>query len=90
MTVHAARAIRHPELGRLVAGGCADIAVFCLLIEPCSFADCGNASMRGDASLSREMTIREDDVVYDPHGRSLPDWENAPEEYWRFPGVIRW
>lgn len=90
VSVHAARAIRRPELGRLTAGGCADIAVLRLLNEPCSFADCGNASMQGSVSLACEMTIREGDIVYDPHGRSLPDWESAPEEYWKSPGVIRW
>lgn len=90
VTMHSAKVIGHSELGTLSVGGCADVAVLLRKDEPCGFTDCGNASMRGHASLSCELTVRAGDVVYDPHGRSMPDWKTAPAEYWKSPGVIHW
>jgi len=31
------------------------------------------------------MTLRAGEIVFDPSGRSMPAWENAPEAYWKLP-----
>jgi dihydroorotase len=80
-----ARLVGHPELGTLAPGSEADVAVFRKLEGKFSFTDCGNARLRGPHRLECVLTVRAGQIVYDPSGLSMPDWEQAPEEYWRIP-----
>ena len=81
-TVAPAREIGHPELGTLDVGAVADIAVLQLCEGRFGFIDCGKARMTGDKKLECVLTLRGGEVAYDPNGLSMPDWEEAPEEYW--------
>ena len=45
--------------------------------------------MTGSQRLVCEMTIRDGKIVYDINARALCNWQNAPEEYWHSPGVIK-
>jgi dihydroorotase len=80
-----ARAIGRPELGTLSVGAEADIAVFRLLEGTFGFADCGKARLVGKHKLECALTLRGGQIVYDPGGLSMPDWEEAPEAYWKMP-----
>jgi hypothetical protein len=31
------------------------------------------------------MTLRAGQIMYDPGGLSMPEWQDAPESYWRLP-----
>ena len=31
------------------------------------------------------LTLRAGQIVYDPTGLSMPEWEQAPAAYWRMP-----
>lgn len=86
-TVAPAREIGHPELGTLSIGSEADVAVLKLLKGTFGFADCGKAKMIGEEKLECLMTLRAGGIVYDPTGLSMPEWENAPEAYWKIPGL---
>lgn len=81
-TVEPARLIRRPELGTLTPGAEADVAVFADLEGDFSFADCGRARMRGSHKLECQFTVRRGQVVHDPSGLSMPEWEKAPPAYW--------
>lgn len=81
-TCNPANEIGHPELGHLTVGAEADIAVLDLQEGEFSFVDCGRARMKGNQRLECRMTIRAGEIVYDPGGLSMPDWPNAPAEYW--------
>ncbi len=87
-TVRPAEVIRHPELGTLSIGACADLALLRRREEPVSFADSGRARLRGNLRLECAGTIRAGRLVYNPCALGMPDWEEAPEAYWRAPGVI--
>jgi len=76
-TVRPATAIRRPELGSLVEGGAADIAVFELRKGSFGFVDSGHARMQADRELRCVLTIREGEVVWDTEGLSLTDWKKA-------------
>jgi dihydroorotase len=76
-TVTPAREIQRPELGTLSPGGCADVAVFELREGEFGFVDSGRARLRGQRRLECQMTIRGGEIVWDPNGRSWPDWEAA-------------
>jgi dihydroorotase len=82
-TVEPARLIRQSRLGTLSIGAEADVAVFELLQGHFSFADCGKARMSGGHKLEARMTLRTGQVVFDPYGLSMPEWQDAPPEYWR-------
>lgn len=84
-TVTPAEEISHPELGTLSVGSEADIAVIELLKGKFSYADCGRAKMTGDKKLQCALTIRAGEIVYDPSGLSMPEWEKAPKRYWTLP-----
>ncbi len=84
-TVTPAREIGHPELGHLSVGAEADVAVFNLQEGEFTFVDCGRATMKGTQKLECSMTLRAGEIVFDPSGRSMPAWENAPEAYWKLP-----
>jgi dihydroorotase len=81
-TVEPARAIRRPALGTLSAGAEADVAVFRALEGTFGFADCGKAKMTGTKKLECQLTLRAGQIVYDPSGVSMPEWEHAPQSYW--------
>lgn len=87
-TKRPAEVIGHKELGDLKIGGCADVAVLKMEQGIYGFADSGHARMNGTKRLECMMTIREGGIVYDPMGLSMPEWKNAPEAYWKSPGVL--
>ncbi len=80
-----AQAIGHPELGTLSPGAEADIAVFRMLQGDFGFTDCGRAKIVGHQKLECMLTLRAGQIVYDPGGLSMPEWEQAPEQYWKMP-----
>jgi dihydroorotase len=84
-TSESARLIRRPELGTLSIGSEADVAVFRQLEGNFSFADCGKARMNGTKKLECQLTLRKGQIVFDPWGMSMPEWENAPAAYWQMP-----
>jgi len=84
-TVAPAREIGRPELGTLSVGAEADVAVLKHLKGTFGFADCGKAKMIGKEKLECAVTIRAGKIVYNPTGLSMPEWENAPESYWKIP-----
>jgi dihydroorotase len=86
-TVAPAREIGHPELGTLNVGAEADIAVMKRLEGTFGFADCGRAKLTGSVKLECAMTVRAGEIVYDPTGLSMPEWQDAPEPYWVIPGL---
>jgi dihydroorotase len=81
-TAEPARLIGHPELGTLSPGLDADVAVFKVLEGDFSFIDCGRARMRGTQKLECQLTLRAGQIVFDPAGLSMPEWEQAPAPYW--------
>ncbi len=81
-TVTPAREIGHPELGTLSVGSEADVAVLRLEEGSFGFVDCGRARMQGDRVLECALTLRAGQVVYDPEGLTMPDWQSAPGDYW--------
>jgi dihydroorotase len=88
-TVTPAKAIRRPDLGTLSEGAEADVAVLRHLDVPASYIDCGRARLDGRGKLECVMTLRAGRIVWDPTGRSMPLWEEAPEAYWRVPSLQR-
>ncbi|MBE3037330.1 MAG: hypothetical protein IMZ62_00735, partial [Chloroflexi bacterium] len=65
-------------LGTLSTGAEADVAVFKRLQGSFGFADCGRTRMTGNQKLECLLTIRAGQIVYDPTGLNMPDWEDAP------------
>jgi dihydroorotase len=86
-TVHPAREIGHPELGTLSVGAEADVAVLEHLQGTFGYADCGKAKMIGHQKLQCAMTLRAGEIIYDPTGLSMPEWEKAPASYWVIPAL---
>ena len=84
-TVAPAREIGHPELGTLGVGAEADVAVLQRLQGTFGYADCGRAKMVGHGRLQCVMTLRAGEIIYDPTGLSMPEWERAPAPYWVIP-----
>jgi dihydroorotase len=81
-TVTPAQEIGHPELGTLSEGAEADIAVIKLETGSFGFTDCGKAKLTGTQNLTCRLTLRAGEVVYDPDARTMPEWIDAPPEYW--------
>ncbi|HZO89431.1 MAG TPA: amidohydrolase/deacetylase family metallohydrolase [Chthonomonadaceae bacterium] len=81
-TVTPAREIGRPELGTLTVGAEADVAVLQLREGRFGFVDCGRARLTGSRKLECALTLRAGKVVYDPGGLSVPEWAEAPPEYW--------
>lgn len=77
--------IGRPDLGTLSVGAEADLAIFERLEGAFGFTDCGRARLAGSQKLECRLTLRAGQVVYDPTGLSMPDWEHAPEAYWKIP-----
>ena len=84
-TVTPAREIGRPELGTLSIGAEADVAVLKHLTGDFGYVDCGKAKLIGHEKLACALTIRAGQIVYDPEGLSVPEWEHAPAAYWRMP-----
>jgi len=84
-TLRPAQVVGRPDLGTLSPGVEADVAVFNLLEGSFALTDCGQARMAGSRRLDCRLTLRAGQVVYDPSGLSMPDWEHAPEAYWETP-----
>lgn len=76
-------------VGTLSPGACADIALFRLEHGRFRYADSGNAALSGDARLSCAGTIRAGEWVYNPGAFGMPEWSEAPHEYWVAPGIIK-
>lgn len=89
-TLHPARVLRRPALGTLTPGAEADVAVFDLREGAFAYADCGGARLDGKYRLECRLTLRAGQIVYDPGGLSLPDWEHAPAAYWQTPELQKW
>lgn len=84
-----ALAVSHPELGTLEEGACADLAVLRVRQGRFGYMDCGGARLTGEGRLECVATLRAGEVVFDPEARSMPEWREAPEEYWKAPGLLR-
>jgi dihydroorotase len=80
-----AQLIGRAELGTLRAGVVADVAVFKLLEGTFGYTDCGKAKLVGHHKLECWLTLRGGQIVYDPNGLSMPNWEQAPGPYWNMP-----
>ena len=80
-----ARLIGHPELGSLTPGAEADIAVFQLHTGSFSFADCGRARLSGSQKMECRLTIRRGEILFNPSGLGMPEWQSAPASYWEMP-----
>lgn len=87
-TKRPAEVIRHDELGDMRIGGCADVAVLRVKEGSFGYGDSGHARMKGDKKLECVLTIRAGSIVYNPGALGMPEWETAPEAYWRSPGVL--
>jgi dihydroorotase len=81
-TVTPAREIGRPELGTLSVGAEADVAVLRQQDGEFPLVDCGKARLTGTRHLDCRMTLRAGRVVYNPAGMALPEWTDAPPEYW--------
>ena len=77
VTVRPARALRRPELGSLVEGGVADVAVIETQTGRFGFLDARHARLRSNRRLRAVMTIRNGEVVWDSEGLSHTDWTKA-------------
>jgi dihydroorotase len=84
-TVLPAQLIGRPELGTLSTGAAADVAAFKLLEGTFGYTDCGKAKLIGNQKLECRLTLRAGQIVYDPDGMSMPEWEHAPASYWKMP-----
>jgi len=87
-TQRPAQVLRHPELGNLSVGACADVAVLQVTKGEFGYADGGHARMKGTQRLECLLTVRAGRVVFDPYAKSMPEWETAPAPYWVAPGVL--
>jgi|SRR5579872_1496561 len=81
-TVTPAREVGHPELGTLSVGAEADVAVLSVREGSFALTDCGGATLTGSRRLECRLTVRAGKIVYNPDGIGLPEWPDAPEEYW--------
>ena len=80
--------IGRPDLGTLGVGSCADIAVLRKLEGSFAYTDCGKARLKASRKLECALTVRAGQILYDPAGMSMPDWEQAPAAYWKWPEVL--
>jgi len=78
-----ARVIGRPELGTLSVGAEADVAVLNVQTGMFGFTDCGRARLIGNQKLECLLAVRAGEVVYDPNGLSMPEWTEAPPDYWK-------
>ena len=78
-TVAPAREIGRPELGTLSPGGEADVAVLALDEGNFTYIDCGKTRLDGRQRLRCVLTLRAGEIVYNPNGLGLPQWQQAAE-----------
>ena len=76
-TLRPARALRRPQLGSLAEGAPADVAVLAVERGRFGFLDSGHARLNGEQNIRCVLTIRDGAVVWDPDGRTRPDWQQA-------------
>ena len=76
-----AELIGRPELGRLDAGGEADVALLRLSRGQFGYWDCGRGRMVGDQRLECLLTVRAGQVVYDREGMTMADWRTLGPAY---------
>jgi predicted amidohydrolase len=76
-TAAPAKAIRHPELGRIWEGGAADLAVLEIRSGQFGFLDFGHARLSATKELRCVLTVLGGAVVWDPLGLSLTHWRDA-------------
>ena len=88
-TVAPAQMLALPGVGTLSPGTCADIALFQLEQGCFRYADSGNAALSGNLRLRCAGTVRAGEWVYNPDAFGMPEWSEAPHEYWVAPGVIK-
>jgi len=88
-TVAPAAVIGDESLGRIVEGGPADIAILRERTGDFGFPDCGGAKLKGTKRIECLMTLRNGEVVFDPDARIMPEWREAPEPYWKPPGLLK-
>src|SRR5262249_26327350 len=69
-TARPADVIGRPDLGRIVVGGVADLAVMATAPGRFTFTDVKGAHVEGSIQLSCELTLREGKVVWDARGRA--------------------
>jgi dihydroorotase len=83
-TVTPAKAIQRPALGTLSVGAEADVAVLQCHEGNFTFRDCGWTRNQGRHKLECLLTLRKGQVVWDRHGLTCPDWQEAPKDsgYW--------
>lgn len=79
VTVAPAEVLRHPELGTLTPGACADIAVLRTIHGPVHFGDSSRTRISGDMRLECMATLRAGKIVFDPFALSLPDWQTCQQ-----------
>ncbi|NLG24900.1 MAG: amidohydrolase family protein, partial [Clostridiales bacterium] len=88
-TQRPAEVIGRPDLGTLLPGSCADIAVLDCRAGDFGFTDCGGARIAADHRLDCRMTIHNGNIVYNPNGIGQYDWQDAPQTYWQLPEAWR-
>jgi len=71
-TTNPAKEIRHPELGTLKEGACADIALFKLEDGHFGLFDYKGVKINSDKRFICEMTVRSGKIVYDLDGLAYP------------------
>ena len=81
-TVTPAQAIHRPELGTLSVGAEADVAVLDLEKGVFPLQDCGYTRIDAKERLVCRLTLRAGNIVFDRDARTVPEWEDAPPEYW--------
>lgn len=74
-TWHAAKAIKHEELGNLKVGNPADLVVFRIRIGEFGFMDSAGKSINGSKKIEAEMTVRAGKIVWDLNGLSAKKLE---------------
>jgi predicted amidohydrolase len=76
-TVLPAHAIGRDDLGRLMDGGAADIALFAIERGDFPLVDSNHRRLPAKARVRCVMTIRNGEVVWDVHGLSIREWTQA-------------
>src|SRR5215207_758060 len=74
-TVAPAREIGRPELGTLIPGAEADVAILALDEGEFGFVDCGQTRIASNQRLWCVMTVRAGEIVYNPLALGLPSWQ---------------
>ena len=73
-TANPAAIVGRPELGRLVEGGEADLAILSASPGRFGFTDTSDRRVEGNEHLECEVTVRAGQVLWDRNGRTRPLW----------------